>query len=311
MLSRVAENIYWLARYVERAENTARLINVNSHLLLDLPKKIRLGWQPIIEILGAHDLFYSLYENADERNAIKFLVADLHHPSSILSCLHYARENSRTIRDIIPREAWEHINRLYLQVKSDATSAIAKRSRFDFLQGVILGAQTLTGMLAGTMTHDEGYDFLRMGRNLERGDMTTRIIDVRSASLLPEQPEDLTPYETIQWMSVLKSMTAYQMYRRSVQIRVRRSEVLDFLFNNVRFPRSVSHTMYEVASCLRSLPHHRTPLKLAMEARACIVDAVPSSLSQEDLHKFIDDLQLRLAKLHGSIRDAYFQVKYS
>ena len=229
MLSRVAENIYWMARYIERAENIARLINVNTNLLLDLPKSANVGWVPIIEILGSGQLFNEQYDTPDERNVLRFIISDQKNSGSIVSSLNSARENARTIRDIIPRESWERINDLFMVAKSNAQSGIARKHRYDYLSSVITGAQTITGQLAGTMLHDVGYDFLRMGRNLERTDMTTRIIDVRSGDLLEHEHEALTPYESIQWMSVLKSLTAYQMYRRSVQTRVSR-----VLFRSVR-----------------------------------------------------------------------------
>jgi len=306
MLSRVAEDIYWTARYIERAENTARLIMVNTHLLMDLPRRVRLGWDPIIEIIGGHDLFYSQNDEAKEQNVIRFIVIDSNNPSSVISSLIMARNNARTIRDIIPREAWEQINQLFLTAKGDGQSVLTYRHRFDCLKRIILGAQTITGMLAGTMTHDEGYDFLRMGRNLERADMTTRLIDVRSASLLPEMPEDLAPFETIQWMSVLKSLTAYQMYRREMRSRVRRADVLKFLLQEQRFPRSFYHTLGEVKSCLHHLPHHEQPLKVLLQLQRKVTHAKPDALKQEELHHFIDALQLGLGKMHNQISASYF-----
>lgn len=306
MLSRVAENIYWMARHVERAENTARLITVNTHLLLDLPKKVQVGWEPIVEILGARELFYSLHGEADERSVVRFLVTDMQHYGSILSALSHARENARTIRDIIPREAWERVNDLYLGAKADAPHALGRRSRYYYLHTIILGSQTVTGLLAGTMTHDKGYDFLRMGRNLERADMTTRIIDVRSASLLPEPHEALTPYENIQWMSVLKSLTAYQMYRRAIQVRVRRPDVLKFLLQNPSFPRSFYHSLREVETYLRHLPHNGRPLAAVADLQNRVLAADPAQLKQEELHTFIDDLQLYLGKVHDAITATYF-----
>jgi uncharacterized alpha-E superfamily protein len=161
-------------------------------------------------------------------------------------------------------------------------------------------------MLAGTMTHDEGYDFLRMGRNLERADMTTRLIDVRSASLLPEMSEDLTPFETIQWMSVLKSLTAYQMYRREIRGRVRRPDVLKFLIQERRFPRSFYHAVSEAENCLQHLPNHDPPLKMLSQLKRKAARAKPDILKQEELHSFIDALQLGLAKLHNQISACYF-----
>jgi uncharacterized alpha-E superfamily protein len=306
MLSRVANNIYWMARYIERAENTARLINVNTHLLLDLPKRVRLGWEPIVDITGSRDYFYSVNEQADERSVVRFIVTDTKYSGSILSSLNQARENARTIRDIIPREAWEQVNELHLKAKNNAHSVMTHRHRYDYLRSVILGAQTITGLLAGTMTHDEGYDFLRMGRNLERADMTTRIIDVRSATLLPEMTEDLTPFENLQWMSVLKSLTGYQMYRREMRQRVRRPDVLKFLLQEKRFPRAFHHTLCEVESCLHDLPHNEKPLQLVGKLKTKLLRAKPQELMQEKLHEFIDVLQLGLIKIHQSIHETYF-----
>ena len=306
MLSRVANNVYWMARQIERAENTARLINVNTHLLYDLPKRIRLGWEPIIDITGSRNFYYDLYDEADERSVIRFLAVDTRNTASILSSLAQARENARTIRDIIPREAWEQVNQLYLAAKDDAHSILTHRHRYDCLRRIITGAQTITGLLAGTMTHDEGYEFLRMGRNLERGDMTTRIIDVRTASLLPELSEDLTPFENIQWMSVLKSLTAYQMYRREMRLRVGRADVLKFLLQEKRFPRSLYHTLCEVESCLQSLPHNEKPLKVLSQLQRKVLRTKPHNLIQEELHKYVDSLQLGLSKVHNQIQASYF-----
>ena len=306
MLSRVASNIYWMARYVERAENTARVVNVNTHLLLDLPRRVRLGWEPIVDITSSRDDFYKLYENADERSVVRFMVADTKNPVSILSSLSMARENARTVRDIIPREAWEQTNELFLVSKSNAQSALTQRHRYNYLRSIILGAQTITGLLAGTMTHDESYHFLRLGRNLERADMTTRIIDVRSATLLPEMAEELTPFENLQWMSVLKSLTAYQMYRRKMQLRIRRPDVLKFLLQEERFPRALSHTLGEAESCLKDLSHHEKPLQLLTRLQRKLKSAKPDELDQEKLHAFIDGMQLGLISISDSIKKTYF-----
>jgi len=308
MLSRVAENVFWMARYIERAENIARLINVNTNLLLDLPKSANVGWMPIIEILGSEKLFHEQYETADERNVLRFIISEQKNPGSIVSSLSMARENARTIRDIIPRETWERINNLFMVAKSNAQSGIARKHRYDYLSTVIMGAQTITGQLAGTMLHDVGYDFLRMGRNLERADMTTRIIDVRSGDLLEDEHEALTPYENIQWMSVLKSMTAYQMYRRSVQVRVSRAYVLRFILKDSYFPRAVSHTLGEVDACLSNLPRNKELKKQLSELQQFVLDADPSKLQQNQLHKFIDKLQLKLIHFNSAIAESYFKT---
>ncbi|MCW8908633.1 MAG: alpha-E domain-containing protein [Sedimenticola sp.] len=306
MLSRVAENIYWMARYIERAENTARLVMVNTNLLLDLPKGLQPGWKPIIEILGSEEYFLQNYDDFTERAVLKSLIADPNSSTSILHSLRMARENGRTIRDIIPREGWEQINDLYLVAKSNASSGYTKKGRFDYLKRMVLGAQTITGLLAGTMLHDMGYDFLRMGRNLERAEMTTRIIDVRSANLLDEH-EGLTPFENIQWMSVLKSLTAYQMYRRTIQVRVRRKDVLKFLLKDKKFPRSFFHALLEVKSCLQNLPRNESSVTLLNEVGKKVLRADQAILQQDELHAFIDELQLGLGDLNQSITETYFR----
>ena len=306
MLSRVAENLYWMARYLERTENVARLITVNTNLLLDLPKRVLPGWAPLIDITGSRAMFAEHYAEPDERSVVKFLVGDTTNPGSILSSLGLARENARTVRDFIPREAWEQVNELYLYAKNNQASGLGRRRRYEFLRGIILGVQQIAGLLAGTMTHDEGYDLLRMGRNLERADMTLRIIDVRSENLLPGKSEELTPFENIQWVSVLKSLSAYQMYRRAMQVRVRRPDVLRFLFKERLFPRAIYYTISEVENCLKHFPRREAPLGRVSQLRDLLTASHPEKLDQAGLHLFIDSLELGLNELNQAISDAYF-----
>jgi uncharacterized alpha-E superfamily protein len=308
MLSRVAESIYWMARYIERAENSARLVNVNANLLLDLPTRMTLGWRPLIDISGSKRLFADMYEEASERNVVRFLIADADNPGSLLSSLHTARENARTIRDIIPREGWELVNELYLNAKGTVGSGIGRKNRFEFLNHIIGRTQQMTGLLAGTMLNDQGYDFLRMGRNLERGDMTSRIIDVRSGNLLPKETEELVPYENAQWMSVLQSLSGYQAYRQKVQGAIRRQHVLRFLLQDLQFPRSFGHCVREVEACLKRLPRNREPLHAVKLAGQAAKRARPAAMTPRELHKFIDGLQRELGNVHAAIQSTYFRL---
>jgi uncharacterized alpha-E superfamily protein len=306
MLSRVAERIYWMARYLERAENTARIVNVNSNLLLDLPRTVTLGWKPLIDITGSKLAFQRRRLVSSERNIVRFLVSDLKNPNSLLSNLQIARENARTIRDIIPREAWEHVNALYLNTKSALPSGLAQRRRFDFLGSVISGTQQITGLLAGTMLHDAGYFFLRMGRNLERADMTSRIIDVQSTNLLPDNPEVLLPYDNLRWMSVLQSLSGYQSYRQKMQGRINRGAVLGFLIQDKEFPRAFTHCLGEVEDCLLHLPGNDSLLVTINRLESRITKVNTSKLSKQDMHEFIDQLQMQLGKVHDLISQTYF-----
>ena len=324
MLSRVAQNIYWMTRYVERAEDTARLINVNTNLLLDLPRTTTFGWLPLIFIVGAENRFFEKDPQrlADEANVVKFLINDRDHPGSIISSLAAARENLRTTRDIVPREAWEQINSLYLYARDHLPS---RRGRYEFLRRVIQGAQQIGGLLAGTMSHTAAYDFVRLGHYLERADMTTRILDVRSANLLshPSQTqsqaytqtqtqavvpaqEEQDPFESIQWMSVLKSLSAYQMYRQQVRMRVNGPDVLKFLLQDEYFPRAVAFCLRQLDICLRKLPRHDAALAALAALRQKLNGAAVPEFTREGLHDFIDEVQVGLGELHDQIATAYF-----
>lgn len=311
MLSRVACNLYWFARYLERAESTARLINVHGNLLLDLPRKVDFGWETLVTILGVQEEFYARYKNAEERNVVKSLLADRDNPGSILSSLAAARENLRTTRDVVPREAWEAANNLYLWLREEIQAGIARRQRSEILKGVVRNIQQITGLIYGTMSHTMGYHFICMGRYLERSDMTTRILDVRSANLLAVR-QDIggewvqNPYENILWMSVLKSLTAYQMYRQHMRLRVQGPDVLRFLLLNPDFPRSFRYCLLRIADCLSHMPRSRPLIAQVHRVDEAVMGADLGELAIDGLHEFMDLLQIRLAELHAAIDSHYF-----
>lgn len=308
MLSRVAENLYWMARYLERAEDLARLVNVNSNLVLDLPRRVGFGWQPLVEITGGETLFGELYENLDERSVVRFLVADRRNPGSIISSLDFARENLRTTRDIVPREVWERLNDVYLRARQRSASGVPKRQRYAFLNALIGDCQQLTGLLAGTMSRTEAYWFTKAGRYLERADMTSRILDVRTEDLLLDGADDLTPFANIQWMSVLKSLTGYQMYRHHVRLRVRAPDVLQFLIKDAQFPRAVFHCLGEVGACLQRIPRCEEPVRAIARVQRRLKRTNVQTLAQADLHRFLDRLQVAIAGLHQEIDRTWFTV---
>ncbi len=311
MLSRVAERVYWLGRYMERCENTARLVNVNSNLLLDLPRGVRVGWGSLIDISGTEEYFNQETDKADERAVMRFLLIDRSNPASLLNSLNWARENARITREIIPSEAWELVNDLYLDLKENANRLLVRRDRNRLLRQVIGQVQQLTGLLAGCMSHNNAYDFIRLGRNLERTDMTSRIVDAGASNLLREltesEGEAAEPFDNILWMSVLSSLSAYQMYRQHVLDRVNAEDVVTFLLQDTRFPRAVAHCLGELDSCLRKLPNSDEALRAVASVRRK-TDAVKIEelLSEDRLHGFIDDLQQQVADVHWQIADTWF-----
>ena len=189
MLSRVAEQLYWFGRHVERAENTARLVNVNANLIMDLPRPFKRIWANMIGITGSNDLFYRAYGTADEKSVLQFMLTDEGNPSSMACCVRMARENARSSREILPVEAWETINEFYLYVKNNPASGMRPGERHKYLNSVIRYCRQITGMLFSGMSHGSAYGFVRIGRNLERADMSTRIIDVGCVNLLPAGDE--------------------------------------------------------------------------------------------------------------------------
>ncbi|MEJ2454172.1 MAG: alpha-E domain-containing protein [Candidatus Thiodiazotropha sp.] len=306
MLSRVAETIYWIGRYQERVENTARLVTVNTNLMLDLPPQVAPGWDALISLLGCNDAYDERHPEFTERRVANFLISDETNPSSIISTLSVLRENVRTIREILPREAWEAINGFYQKAVDNKQGSFSRQGRHRYLQEIIAGSQLFTGLLAGSMSHDTAYHFLNLGRKLERADMTTRIIDVRSENPIPDDAPELSPFEDILWMSMLKSLSAYQMYRQHMQVRIRRREVLKFLFQTQTFPRSLSYCLENMSFNLSRLPKNRAPLKILRQIEKEI-EAMPlDKMDNQILHDFIDEMQVRLGELHECMAKTYF-----
>jgi len=306
MLSRVAETLYWMGRYMERAENTARLIKVNTNLTLDLPKGLVPDWEPLIIILGCDEDYRKAHDECTERRIVNFLISDESHSASILSSLAYARENTRTIRDILPREVWEAINANYHWAVENKSMSQARKGRHEYLEFVMADMQRLTGLLAGTMNHDVGYDFLNMGRKLERADMTTRIIDVRSENTIPDDVPELRPFQDMLWMSMLKSLSAYQMYRQSMQIRINRDDVIRFLFLQETFPRSVNYCVLNLKDYIEHLPNNENCNKQIQKLRNLLKKSQKTSFDRQQLHDYIDQIQLSLGNLHAQIASAWF-----
>lgn len=308
MLSRVAERLYWFARYVERIENTARLLLVQHHLMLDLPVRVQPGWNLLIQVLGADDAFKQVPGKATEKTLVRFVFGNRENPSSILSSILHARENIRTTREVMPKEVWERTNSLYLSVSRRRKQDLPRNQRHKILNDIIQRCQQITGMLSGCMNHEQGYVFMVIGRNLERADMTTRIIDVGSAQFAGVD-EEIAAYNGALWVGVLKSLSAYQMYLQVVQRSVNEKGVLAFLLHNKAFPRAIAHTLSEITSGVESLPRNAATLGVLHEVAKHVNDVDLAQLQGMQLHAFIDDLQLQLERIHASIYDTWFDPK--
>jgi len=308
LLSSVAERVYWMSRYIERVENTARIILVNHNLLLDMPRHMEFGWEALVTITGNADLFHENHKEATERNVLRFLVADQRNPNCITCSLGMARENLRTTRAIVPRAAWESLNDLYAYARDNRNSGISRRGRYHYLQRIIDYCQLLSGKLSSTMSHDQTYDFIRMGRNMERSDMTARVIDVRASNLLPSLSEELKPFDDIQWKSILDSLAGYQMYRRHVHVRIRGRAVLRFLLKEELFPRTVHYCLAEVEQCLRGLPGNEPALRILGRAQRLVKEVDVTEILSEGLNSFVEELLEVHTQLNSQLTATYFAV---
>jgi len=303
MLARTAEQLYWIGRNLERVENTARMVSVNSNLLLDLPRGTKLGWEALITITGSGEIFSRQYQRMDERNIVKFMLADKINPGSVRTSIYHAREGARISREIIPTESWEKINSLYLYINSNVENAVPRAGRDEFLQVIISSCQQLAGIFNDGMSHDLAHHFLNIGRYVERADMITRIIDVGAADLLAnvenigEQPGN-SPYENILWMNVLRSLSGYQMYRQHVKDRVNGEDVVMFLLKDTRFPRAVNHCVIRLSHSFRQLPRHEKVISATTQLQRIIKKAKVEKLIVKGLPEFIDKLQLQIADVH-------------
>lgn len=307
MLARLAENLYWYGRYIERAEGIARLINVTDHLNMDLPSGVHTGWEPLVRITGNASLFNDSHEVAREHDVVRFLVLEDSNPTSLKTTLESSRENLRSARDLVPREAWEQMNALYIKSQEQLSGKLSKRRRQDFLEQLILDCQQIAGTLQGTMSQDHAYDFILIGRHLERADMISRILEVRGYDLLPETTEDLGPFESVQWMSVLKSLTGYQMYRRHVRSRVSGADVLRFLLRDGQFPRSIMFCMRALEDLLEGLPgEDDRSLRVVARLQRLLNDTQVGDLKGKSLASFMDQLQIELADTDTAIRQTWF-----
>jgi uncharacterized alpha-E superfamily protein len=315
MLSRVADSLYWMSRYIERAENNARLADVNLQLLLDLenqrdPDTLQ-QWNPIIASLEENELFTSLYHEPDGQAAIDFVCLQRKNPNSVYSSLAAARENARTVREQISSEMWEQINRLYLYLKGDSGRKMLRQSPYEFFRRVITGSHLVQGITDATMTHGEGWDFIRIGKLLERADNTSRILDVKYHLLLPSGERVGGNIDTIQWMSVLKSCSALEAYRKIYVGQVAPWKVAEFLVTHPDFPRSIRFSVDALDGAFHRISGSNETLyaneaeRLSGRLRYDLDFATIGDIFEFGLHQYLGSTQQRLAEIHTALFATY------
>ncbi len=311
LLSRNTYAVYWMSRYLERAENIARFIDVNFHLMMDLPGQTPDDWSPFISITGDEDLFYQRYPNATKRHVLQFLVNDSEYGNSVVSCLEMARQNALHVRDIITSEMWELINRYYLFLKDQAKFPITDAHAF-FAQMKNFNREYL-GILDASLSRDEVWHFCRLGHFVERADKTSRILDVRYFMLQKDQVETDKAYQGIQWAALLKSVEALDMYRKNWRL-IHPYSVVRFLLLDELFPRSVLHCVTQVELTLLEIVHgqvgapHLVCLRKLRALKAWLHAETSSDFVENHLHEAIDELQNLLNRFDDSLHEEFFDI---
>ena len=301
LLSRVADSVYWIARYIERAENVARFIGVNLNLQLDLPLAPAQQWQPLIDTSGDAALFKDRFGSATQAKVIEYLAYDLDNPNSIASCLRFARENARSVRETISSEMWAQVNGMYLQIQTQRSLPEPERM-LDVFREIRMGCHLFQGVTDATMTHNEAWHFMRMGRKLERADKTSRLLDVKYFMLLPSVADVGTPYDDIHWSAVLKSVSGFEMYRKKYG-RITPADVVEFLVMDPEFPRAVRFCIKSASDSLHAIT--RTPTgafryrseQLMGLLRAELDFASVESVIRSGLHEYLDGLQMKMNEI--------------
>ena len=314
MLSRVANSIYWMCRYIERAENIARFISVNLNLLLDLPSEKGKHWEPLVMITGDQRFYEETYSAYNQERVTHFLTFDREYGNSILTCLAAARENGRSIREIISSEMWEHLNTFYLELADPASTSMALEDPHRFFKIIQMRSHLFTGLMDSTMSHGEAWNFARIGMMIERADKTSRILDVKYFMLLPQADLVNTPIDNIQWTAVLKSASAFEMYRKQHH-QITPRNVADFLIFDSQFPRSIRHCISKARVCLHRITGtavdmvHNLAEKRMGRLNADLEYTDIDEVIDSGLHEYLDGFQSRLNHVDTAIGATFFNLK--
>ncbi|MCC5842366.1 MAG: alpha-E domain-containing protein [Opitutales bacterium] len=318
MLSRVADSLYWMGRYIERAENTARLLDVNLQLLIDFsgfPEEDTASfWSAVVESCGDMDLFKELYDEATSETVTDFLTFNLGNGNSILASVFAARENARMIRDQISLEMWECINELYHYVREGASSEVWRTDVYDFFEQVKSYSHRFQGLTEATFVHDEGFTYLQLGKYLERADQTSRIMDLKYFMILPPGAEVGGEVDIAGWIAVLRSCSGLDAFHRQYVGEVQARNVAEFLVLSRPFPRSMRFCLRLIDQNIRAIAgtpeglFTNEPEQLAGRLRSEVVYTSVDEIIREGLHQYLDRLQRRLIDIHQSLYRTFFEL---
>ena len=314
MLGRVANTIYWMNRYLERAENYARFMDVNFNLSLELAPNVEEQWKPLVLITGDWPLYESMYSKVEKNTVINFMAFEVQNQNSIYNCIINARENARAIRTEITKEVWEQINALYYLVKDGSEKK--RRSDSDlrqFFTEIKNGCQLLYGMYDATISRNTGWNFGKLGQFIERADKTSRVLDAKYHFLLSSPNQVGSSVDLIQWAALLKSVSAYDMYRKKYG-KLTSSTIAEFLILDTEFPRSILNCLIRAEQSIVTLSgssfgFSNTAQKQLGALKAQLEYTDINDIINQGMHEYLDDIQQKLNAISTSIYEAFFSIE--
>jgi uncharacterized alpha-E superfamily protein len=315
MLSRVADACFWLSRYMERAEANARILDVNIQLLLDFEDQnagtVQQHWLPILATLEDQELFNEIYEGISGDAVMAFVTFEKKNPHSIISSVTSARENARMVREQISSEMWEQLNRLYLFLLSPAARSAFIDSPIDFYRSLVDSLHSFQGITDATMTHGEGWQFLQVGKFLERADSTSRVLDIKYHILLPFGEQVGGSVDITQWMAVLRSCSAMEAFLKISHGQVTAWGVAEFLILHDTFPRSLRFcvdsldlALHQISGCGRAHFSNEAE-RLCGMLRSNLDYTNIETVFSTGLHQYLDQTQLRLIEICDALVKIY------
>ncbi|HWZ79450.1 MAG TPA: alpha-E domain-containing protein [Candidatus Sulfotelmatobacter sp.] len=309
MLSRVADSLYWMSRYLERAEHTARLIEVDLQLRLDQSPESGAGrWLRLLnalQTLGPED------PKIDAASITHLLTLERTNPSSILSCVSAARENLRQVREQCSTEMWEQLNRLYLQVSNTSKAESWLLNSHIFFRAVLEGAHLFQGVTDSTMSHGEGWQYIQLGRYVERTDTLARLIGTHFGSLTQPPDQAVESEEYLEWVGLLKSCAAFEAYCKTYTAEMRPLRVAEFLLLNPEFPHSVRFSVDMVHASLARIGEMterkaEQPVRLAGRLQATLNFSQIEEILASGASAYVDSVRWQCAQAHTAIHQVYF-----
>lgn len=313
MLSRVANSIYWMNRYIERVENYTRFVGVNFNLALDLPPDVSEQWEPLLIATADNFLFYEYYEKPTKEDVIHFMTFDKRNPNSIISCLYEARENARTIRETISKEMWESINTFYLNIKGTSAEDFRNMDHMQsYFTDIRKSCQQFNGIVDSSITRNEAWHFGRLGRHIERADKGSRFLDVKYFTLEQDTSASGSTLDLMMWTAVLKSMSAYNMYRQTHRA-LTPMNIVAFLILDKLFPRSMAYSvrqaelaLYAIRGAIPERGHSHPAERALSKLRSDLEFTEVEDVFKIGLHKYLDRFQAINNDIDNAIFDMYF-----